>query len=156
MIKIAEQTAVPKNDALIIEFLIMSNFKKNIITIGMAADALEISVSSIREYEALGFILLRRSVSGRRILSEDDVQRIAIIKRLLEQGYSFDRIRRLLAKTPCWDNSSCSIQMRNECPAFSDPSKPCWMITGTICRQLQRDCYDCEVYEQAFEQIEFE
>lgn len=51
------------------------------ISIGVAAKMLGISVSSIRQYEAEGLLLLAWGENRRRLLSQDDIEHIACIKK---------------------------------------------------------------------------
>ena len=120
------------------------------ISIGVAARLLGISVSSIRQYESAGLILIYREPNGRRLLAPADLERLSCIKeRVREQGFNFEGLRRLLALIPCWELLPCSEDDRKDCPAFKDSVKPCWSIPGNVCAQKGLDCRECKVYWDA-------
>jgi MerR family transcriptional regulator/heat shock protein HspR len=118
-----------------------------IISIGTVADKLATSVSSIRKYEAEGFIIPYKSDSGHRLFSLEDIGRIRTIQHLIKDyGLNLEGIRRLQALLPCWKILPCSIEQRKQCPAFKDHSKPCWMINGVDCEARGNECRPCHVY----------
>jgi len=119
------------------------------MTIGVAARLLSISSSLIRLYETEGLICLYREPSGRRLLSEDDVNRIRCIKQHLDEGLNFEGMRRILALIPCWKIKPCSLISRDQCPAFQQELRPCWASNGCLCRADPAICRTCPVYEQA-------
>lgn len=120
------------------------------IAIGMAAKMLEISVSSIRQYEAAGLILIHREPNGRRLLAPTDIERLSCIKeRISEQGFNFEGLRRMLALIPCWELLPCSEKDRDRCPAYSESTGPCWSIAGNVCNENDLDCRECHVYRDA-------
>ena len=59
-------------------------------------------------------------------------------------------------RNPCWRICSCPEQVREECPAHRDGSRPCWEIAGTFCKLTVGDtagddqdttvCQTCRVY----------
>lgn len=55
-------------------------------------------------------------------------------------------------KTPCWEIRSCVDQVRRECPAYRDQSRPCWEAEGTPCEELlqKSTCFVCEVFRLYF------
>ena len=69
-------------------------------------------------------------------------------------------------KTPCWEMTHCPEMIRNECPAFTYQTLPCWKIEGTYCKLddfgARGDdtgiCQVCRVYKKhgAGEPIELE
>ena len=69
-------------------------------------------------------------------------------------------------KTPCWELTHCPEMIRNECPAFTYQTLPCWKIEGTYCKLddygARGDdtsiCQVCRVYKKhgAGEPIELE
>jgi hypothetical protein len=49
----------------------------------------------------------------------------------------------------CWQENDCSLERRQDCPAFLNPEIPCWEFFrkyGT----LNKMCTDCQVRQQAF------
>ncbi len=65
-------------------------------SIGEVAQLTGFSERQIRYYEKKGLISPRRTRGGQRLFSAQDVKRIQAIKRLREEGYSLQRISRLL------------------------------------------------------------
>jgi MerR family transcriptional regulator/heat shock protein HspR len=121
--------------------------KYNQYTIGEIAYRLGISVNTVRMYESAGLIIPSRTPTRRRIYSDSDLEWLKLIRKLItESGMSLEGIRRLVALIPCWEVTKC--ERRDECPAYYENSKPCWMIRHeTLCNG--RDCRDCEVYQKA-------
>lgn len=120
------------------------------IAIGIAAKMLGISVSSIRQYEMEGLIVLARGDNGRRLLSGKDIDRIACVKRrIVEEGYNFEGLRRLLALIPCWEMRPCTLEERSNCQAFHDQTTPCWSMQKSVCAQKGYDCRNCRTYWEA-------
>jgi len=118
-----------------------------IISIGTVADKLATSVSSIRKYEAEGFIIPHKSESGHRLFSLEDVERIRTIQHLIKDyGLNLEGIRRLQALLPCWRILPCTSKQWKQCPAFKDHSKPCWMTNGMECVPRRNECRLCHVY----------
>jgi MerR family transcriptional regulator/heat shock protein HspR len=122
--------------------------KDPIISIGTMAEKLGISVSSIRNYEAEGLILSHRTDSGHRLFSLEDVDRVKLIQRMIqEEGLNIEGIRRMQAMLPCWEILPCSQQKQKKCPAFKDKTKPCWMIKDLDCARGELEkCRNCIVY----------
>lgn len=66
-------------------------------SIGQAAAASGISRKMLRYYEDIGLLPpVRRSDSGYRYYSEDDIQRLQFIRRARDMGFSLERIGKLL------------------------------------------------------------
>jgi MerR family transcriptional regulator/heat shock protein HspR len=121
--------------------------REPIMAIGTVADKVNASVSTIRKYEAAGFIIPFRTESGHRLFSLRDVDRIRMIQRLIQdRGLNIEGIRRLQALLPCWKILPCTLKKWNKCPAFNDITKPCWMIKGLDCVKQGNECRECKVY----------
>jgi DNA-binding transcriptional MerR regulator len=118
-----------------------------LISIGTLAEKVGLSVSAIRKYEVAGLIIPHRTNSGHRMFSFEDISRIRVIQHMIKDlGFNTEGIRRLQALLPCWDLLPCDIKIRDACPAFSNNSKPCWMIKKAH-RTIQcNECKNCSVY----------
>ena len=75
-----------------------------VISIGILADKVGLSVSAIRKYERAGLIFSHRTNSGHRMFSFEDIERIKIIQYMIKVlGFNIEGIRRLQSLLPCWD-----------------------------------------------------
>jgi len=118
-----------------------------VIAIGTLAKKVGLSVSAIRKYEDEGLIISHRSDSGHRFFSFEDISRVNSIQHLIKKlGFNFEGIRRIQAFLPCWDLLPCDKEIRDNCPAYSDKSKPCWMIKDAHCTLQGNECRQCAIY----------
>ena len=124
------------------------NSDEPVYGIGVAAEKFNVSVHTLRLYEAQGLILPHKTHSGRRLYSQADLDRIACIRTLLEEkGLNIAGIRWLLALIPCWKLLPCRPEDRSRCPAFTDNSRPCWMVEYKAPPCRDAECRDCHVYK---------
>ena len=66
--------------------------------IGRVADAVGLSLRTIRYYEEIGLVTPSgRTAGGFRLYNADDIDRLLLIKRMKPLGYSLDEMSRLLA-----------------------------------------------------------
>ena len=119
-----------------------------VYTIGHAAQKLNVAVPTLRMYEHSGLLLPHRTPTNRRFYSRHDVEQIKIIMDLIrEQHPNIETIKHLAALIPCWEFSNCPIEIRKECSACYDSSKPCWLQPFTRkCGKSNDSCRTCEVY----------
>ena len=119
-----------------------------VMSIGMLAEKVGLSVSAIRKYENESLIIAHRAPSGHRLFSREDIDRIRNIQRMIQDlGLNIKGIRRLQALLPCWELLPCNPQKRGKCLAFEDNSRPCWMIKGLDCTPSNgNECRQCVVY----------
>ncbi|HUT09230.1 MAG TPA: MerR family transcriptional regulator [Thermoguttaceae bacterium] len=124
------------------------DFSEPVMPIGTLAEKVGLSDSAVRKYENEGLILAFRTPSGHRRFSHEDIDRIRNIQRMVQElGVSIGGIRRLQALLPCWDLLPCSTQKREQCPAYRDNARPCWMMTGLDCEPSHgNECRQCVVY----------
>lgn len=62
-----------------------------------AADYLQISIDSLRNWEMNGLLTVKRTVNGYRVYTGEDIQRLKIIRSLRCANYSLEAILRLLS-----------------------------------------------------------
>jgi MerR family transcriptional regulator/heat shock protein HspR len=118
-----------------------------VISIGVLAQKVGLSVSAVRKYENEGLVLVYRTASGHRLFSHEDVQRVRNIQHMIQVlGLNTEGIRRMQALLPCWDLLPCSAEARKRCPAYEDESRPCWMTKGQNCSLQGNECRRCAVY----------
>ena len=70
--------------------------KKNLMSIGLAAEKAGISRQSLQYYLMVGLIEPSKiSPTGRRLFDDDSIERIRLIKGLNESGYTLRAIKEL-------------------------------------------------------------
>jgi DNA-binding transcriptional MerR regulator len=118
-----------------------------LISIGTLAEKIGLSVSAIRKYEVAGLIIPHRTNSGHRMFSYEDITRIQVIQHMIKElGFNTEGIRRLQALLPCWNLLPCDKKIRDDCLAFKDKTKPCWLMKDAHCTLQGNECRDCIVY----------
>lgn len=118
-----------------------------VYTISTAARLLGISIPTLRMYENEGLIIPFKKSSAHRLYSDMDLERIRCLRITINGNkMGMESIRRMLALIPCWAIINCSEKDRNNCEAFTDYSKPCWMHKHKNNTCSDRDCRECEVY----------
>ena len=118
-----------------------------LISIGVLAQKVGLSVSAVRKYENEGLTIAHRTDSGHRLFSHEDIRRVRNIQHMIQDlGLNIEGIRRMQALLPCWDLLPCADEMRKRCPAYQDNTRPCWMIKGLDCAPQGNECRQCVVY----------
>jgi len=118
-----------------------------VISIGVLAERVGLSVSAVRKYENEGLVLAHRGERGRRLLCHHDVDRVRHIHHLIQDlGLNIEGIRRLQALLPCWELLPCDTDTRDRCPAYRERTRPCWAMKGLECAQQGNACRRCVVY----------
>ncbi len=119
-----------------------------VISIGVLARKVGLSVSTVRKYENEGLIIAHRTASGHRLFSHEDVDRVRNIQHMIQDlGLNVAGIRRMQALLPCWDLLPCHSETRTNCPAYKDNTQPCWTIRGLDCAPQGNECRRCPVYQ---------
>ena len=117
-----------------------------LISIGPLSRRVGLSVSSIRKYETEGLVIPFRTPSGRRLFSQEDVDRVRNIQHMIQTlGLNLEGIRRIQALLPCWNLLPCGADTRDDCEAYRDNTRPCWMTRGIGTLQ-GNECRKCAVY----------
>jgi MerR family transcriptional regulator/heat shock protein HspR len=118
-----------------------------LISIGVLAQKVGLSVSAVRKYANEGLIIAHRTVSGHRLFSHEDISRVRNLHHMIQDlGLNVEGIRRMQALLPCWDLLPCEARTRRTCPAYRDKTRPCWMIKGLDCAPQGNECRQCAVY----------
>jgi len=118
-----------------------------VISIGVLAQRVGLSVSAVRRYENEGLIIAHRTGSGRRLFSHQDISRIQNIQRMIQDsGLNIEGILRMQALLPCWDLLPCSAETCKSCSAYAADTQPCWMVKGRACTAEESECRQCDVY----------
>jgi DNA-binding transcriptional MerR regulator len=118
-----------------------------LISIGVLAEQVGLSVSAVRKYENEGLLIAHRTASGRRLFSQEDIGRVRTIQHLVHDlGLNIEGIHRLQALLPCWELLPCDEETRKTCSAYKDRTRPCWMIKGLGCAPQGNECRGCAVY----------
>lgn len=121
---------------------------KPIFPIRTAAELLKISIPTLRLYEKEGLIIPHKSDSNQRAYSKRDLERIECIRRSIKKSkISINGIKAMLALIPCWEIIRCSDRDRENCPSYTDSSKPCWAHKHTNTSCASNDCRNCKVYK---------
>ncbi len=117
------------------------------ISIGVLAQKVGLSVSAVRKYENENLIIAHRTATGRRLFSHEDIHRVRNIQHMIQElGLNTEGIRRMQAILPCWEMHRCTAEARQKCPAYEEDARPCWMIKGLKCQRQQSGCRRCTVY----------
>jgi MerR family transcriptional regulator/heat shock protein HspR len=118
-----------------------------VISIGVLAEKVGLSVSAVRKYENEGLVIAHRTESGHRLFSHEDISRVRNIQHLIQDlGLNIEAIRRMQALLPCWEMLGCSAKTRKNCVAYQENTQPCWMIKGLNCAPQGNECRQCVVY----------
>ena len=118
-----------------------------IFSIGSVARMLQVSVQTLRLYEAEGLILPGKSSGGQRRYSRADVERLECIRQAItEQKISLAGIRHMQSLVPCWQLVKCTAEERDRCPAFQNHDGGCWTYHHLNNSCATRECRTCDVY----------
>lgn len=118
-----------------------------VISIGVLAERVGLSVSAIRRYENQRLIIAHRTATGHRFFSYEDIARVRNIQHMIQDlGLNIEGIRRLQALLPCWDLLPCGGETRKCCAAYGASDRPCWMTVGRDRGSQDDTCRQCVVY----------
>ena len=115
--------------------------------ISIAADILGISVHTLRMYEREGLIIPFKKDSSQRLYSDKDLERLNCIRTAINQEkISIEGIKRIFSLVPCWAIVKCSEIDKKNCEALNGHAKPCWTFKHENNYCTNRECRECEVY----------
>jgi MerR family transcriptional regulator, heat shock protein HspR len=122
------------------------SFYEPIYTIGIAAKKLNLSVHTLRLYEAEGLLVPYKTETKRRIYSELEMEKVRCIRSMIQDdGLNFEGIRRMLSLVPCWKIRKCKSEKGKNCSAYQERIVPCW-ASDAKCMNPLPSCRDCSVY----------
>ncbi len=49
----------------------------------------------------------------------------------------------------CWETTECPRETRENCPAYAEPSVPCWQVFRKRDGRMREDCFTCQVFVEA-------
>lgn len=118
-----------------------------VYSISIAAKLLGISIQMLRIYEKEGLILPYKKESGQRLYSQNDLHRIECIRNTIsEKKISINGIKSLYSVIPCWEYINCSMEEREQCPAYLENTQPCWSYEDRELSCHIADCRECKIY----------
>lgn len=118
-----------------------------VFSISTAAKLLKISVHTLRMYEREGLFIPYKKKSNQRLYSKADLERIECVRNAInESKISINGIKTIYSLIPCWEVVKCSNEDREKCKGYNSHSQPCWSFKhpATVCEN--KNCRDCEVY----------
>ncbi len=117
-------------------------------SISKAAKILDISVHTLRMYEREGLIVPHRKESNHRLYSRSDIQRLICIRNSINVSkLSIAGIQTIYSMIPCWSIKNCEASDRENCEAYRNHSKACWMYKHKENECSNDQCRDCLVYK---------
>ena len=129
------------------------------VRIREAAEAADLSPSTLRLYEELGLVLPYRETGGQRLYSLSDIHWLKALQRYFKETRTGPQcVARLLRLIPF--QALCEEECR-QCPCLyrgHDPSVtngPCWFDYGTE-GERRRECRECPAYQRKHLALNFE
>lgn len=122
------------------------NSTEPLFSISTAAKILKVSVHTLRMYEKEGLIIPFKKDSKQRLYSKADIERLECIRNAINIGkISIAGIKTIFSLIPCYKIKQCG-ERRLGCEAYSEHSKPCWMLKHENNFCTSKECRTCEVY----------
>ena len=122
-----------------------------IYSITSVSRMLKIHSRTLMKYEKLGLIKpFRDPKSNRRFYSNNDIKWITCIAKLVhEDGFNLKSLNYVLSLAPCWMVKQCPDDVRKECSAYIDRTKPCWETVKAVCRPCNNriSCTECVFFK---------
>lgn len=85
------------------------------LQIGQVAARTELSIRTVRHYEEVGLVTpSARSAGGFRLYTDDDVQRLMVIRRMKPLGFPLAEMKQLLDALEALDNPDAGGTQRSE------------------------------------------
>ncbi|WP_422336164.1 MerR family transcriptional regulator [Rhodococcus sp. (in: high G+C Gram-positive bacteria)] len=103
--------------------------------IGEVADRTELSIKTIRHYDAVGLVTpSERSAGGFRLYTEADVQRLLVIRRMKPLGFTLEEMKQLLDSLAVLSGGELDAQSR---AGAADFVARCHVRAQENCRKLR-------------------
>ncbi|MBF0461743.1 MAG: MerR family transcriptional regulator [Magnetococcales bacterium] len=118
--------------------------------IGVVAKRLGISIRTIHMYEREGLFVSQKNSAGTRYFTEQDVEWLVEVRRMIKTSVGIAGIRHLLSLVPCWEVKNCVFNGKGGCPVILDQDFPCWANKANWCETTPQACRECEVYALRF------
>jgi len=122
-----------------------------IYSITSVSKILKIHPRTLMKYENLGLIKpFRDPKNNRRLYSNNDIKWIACIAKLVhEDGFSLKSLSYVLSLAPCWIVKQCPEEIRKQCQAYHNRSKPCWETINALCKPCVNriSCMECVFFQ---------
>lgn len=122
---------------------------KPLYPISIVAELVEQHPETLRVWERMQLVGPARR-NGRRLYSNNDLNRLRFIKSLLEKGLNLAGVRAVVQLYPCWAMDSCPRCARSV--NGQNCAKPCWKESGTYCQVGFLDqalCTGCDWCQKA-------
>jgi MerR family copper efflux transcriptional regulator len=104
--------------------------------IGQVAGRTELSIRTVRHYDDVGLVRpSARSAGGFRLYTEDDVERLLVIRRMKPLGFSLAEMKDLLEALDVLDNDQATKTKRN---AAAKHLRRCQAKTAESCATIRR------------------
>lgn len=124
------------------------NYQEPVFSISTAAKVLQVSVHTMRMYEREGLIIPFKKESRQRLYSRADIDRLESIRKSINQSkISIAGIKTIYSMIPCYKVKLCK-EKPGTCPAFTEHTKPCWMLKHKKDFCKNEECRTCAVYTQ--------
>ena len=123
-------------------------YNRPLYSIGVVSELLDVPPETIRVWEKSGVVQPPQRRSGKRIFSENDLNRLQFVRSLASEGLTPRAIRYYLRLYPCWWTDGCHGCIHNSEQIAS--TKPCWQEPGTYCQMANSEdpCASCHIRGQ--------
>lgn len=106
------------------------------LQIGQVAERTELSIKTIRHYDEVGLVTpSARSAGGFRLYTEDDIERLLVIRRMKPLGFTLEQMRDLLEALEVLDDPAGAPERRAEA---GEIVVECRTIATQSCERLRR------------------
>lgn len=116
------------------------------LQIGQVAERTGLSVRTLRHWEESGLVTpSARTTGGFRLYTDDDVERLRMVRRMKPLGFTLDEMKRLLASLDVLDDPAAPDEARRAASAFV---ADCHTRAQDSCTTLRRQLAYAEEFSQ--------